>query len=183
MKKILTNIDNIWLTSDLHDGHTNVIKYCSRPFKDTFEMSNSLIKNWNDTVSEDAIIYNLGDVSFGRTDACLRFLSSIKGRILLAKGNHDKRVVLSKKYLRDRFEDIQDMYTIETDKYIINLCHYEMSSIEKTDKLVINLHGHRHSKNFLFENGQFRIDVGVDAWDYKPVKLTDIIKLVEDYKK
>lgn len=183
MKNIITNIDNIWLTSDQHDGHTNIIKYTNRPFSNVFEMTNALIKNWNDIISDETIVYNLGDVSFGRTDSCLRFLSLLKGKIYLAKGNHDKRVVLSKKYLRDRFEDIQDLYTIETDKYIINMCHYELSSIIKTDKIIVNLHGHRHSKNFLYENGQFRIDVGVDAWDYKPVKLIDILDKIEKFKK
>jgi calcineurin-like phosphoesterase family protein len=178
----MVDINRIWITSDQHDQHTNVITYCNRPFIDKFEMSNELISRWNDTVeNNDSIVYNLGDVSFGRTDACLRFLKNIKGKIYLAKGNHDKRVVLSKRYLRERFEDIQDIYRIETDKYIITMCHYQFSTIEKTDKIIINLHGHSHSKNFIYEHGQFRIDVGVDAFDYRPVKLTKLIEMIENY--
>ena len=37
----------IYYTADLHFGHSNVIKLCSRPFSLIEKMDETLIANWN----------------------------------------------------------------------------------------------------------------------------------------
>ena len=57
-----------YFTSDTHFNHENIIKYCKRPFSSIDEHDEALIKNWNDVVPEDGIVFHLGDVGFGDTD-------------------------------------------------------------------------------------------------------------------
>ncbi len=47
--------------SDLHFGHTNILKFDNRPFSNTEEMEASLIENWNNTVLAGDTTYILGD--------------------------------------------------------------------------------------------------------------------------
>lgn len=55
---------NIFVTSDTHFNHKNIIKYCNRPFKDVEEMNEAIINNWNNLVTNDDVIYHLGDFGF-----------------------------------------------------------------------------------------------------------------------
>ena len=51
----------IFVTSDTHWFHNNIIKYSNRPWEDVDLMSEALIRNWNNVVGEKDIVYHLGD--------------------------------------------------------------------------------------------------------------------------
>ena len=52
---------NVFVTSDLHFYHNNIIKLCNRPYKDLEEMHIALINNWNSVVTNEDDVYILGD--------------------------------------------------------------------------------------------------------------------------
>ena len=54
----------IWMTSDLHFNHENILKYepVSRPFATVEEMNEVLIQNWNSKIKPEDIVYVLGDL-------------------------------------------------------------------------------------------------------------------------
>lgn len=53
-----------FITSDPHFGHSNIIEYAQRPFKDKYEMDKTIIDNWNKFLKKEYLVYVLGDISF-----------------------------------------------------------------------------------------------------------------------
>ena len=85
--------DAIFVISDLHLGHANIIRYCSRPFlfSDPGEMDHVLIKNWNYTVSPRTRVYHLGDLRYGRdAHPAGYYKKRLHGEITWISGNHDE---------------------------------------------------------------------------------------------
>ncbi len=81
----------LFLISDTHFDHENIIKYCNRPFKSKDEMNKAIIENWNAVVGNSDTIYILGDVTFGREHRPIDYwMGELKGNKFLVKGNHDK---------------------------------------------------------------------------------------------
>src|SRR5262245_45539090 len=84
---------SIFFTSDTHFGHTNILKYCRRPFPDVQAMDEALIARWNATVGPDDVIYHLGDFTLDGEAFARRILFRLNGqiRVLGYPWHHDKR--------------------------------------------------------------------------------------------
>lgn len=71
MQKIKINSSKAFFTSDLHLFHAKIIEYCNRPVANVNEMHDLIIRNWNNTVPEDATVFIQGDASW-KGKRCLR---------------------------------------------------------------------------------------------------------------
>ncbi len=89
--------DNIFITSDLHLFHTNIIVYCNRAFeysaKGCAEMTEFLLKKF-DALPEDCLIWNFGDVYLNKRIEQSRIMNEImrmkkNRKMCLILGNHD----------------------------------------------------------------------------------------------
>jgi calcineurin-like phosphoesterase family protein len=155
----------IYFTADTHFGHANIIKYCNRPFKSIKEMDKVLINNWNKIIKKKDTVYHLGDFAFDIE----KYAKQLNGSIYLVAGGHDR-------FKTEDFGWILICPKIEIIKYHhinIVMCHYPLETWHGSNYGSIHLHGHSHGKLRKIPN---RIDVGVDCWNYKPVKITEIIK-------
>lgn len=177
-----------FFTSDLHFGHSNIIRFCERPFSNADEMDAALIKNWNETVHAHDNIWVLGDVSFHHPQRTFEILSELKGFKRLVYGNHDKSI-RKQKHLHDCFNEVYDLRECwlqdeeVTTAVYVTMCHYPMLSWNRSYHGSIQLHGHVHARQPFQPNATARrYDVGVDANNFRPVSLRHIIDSVAEIK-
>lgn len=151
----------IW--SDLHLGHTNIIKYCNRPFTSVDEMDNLILSNWRKTVKSGDIIINLGDVKMCSkwNQASLKpLIHGLPGHKILVLGNHDRSVPLN--WWRDvGFDEVYPHPIIYREWYILS--HEPVFLNEHLP--YINIHGHTHDKSY--DHPSYR-NVSVEKTNYMP---------------
>ncbi len=159
----------IFFTADNHFGHANIIRYDKRPFADVEEMNRVMIENWNSVVQPTDTVYHLGDVSIMRPESTREILDRLNGKIYLIRGNHDKAA--EHKLCRDRFEWIKDYHFLALNGGVkIALMHYAMRVWDRRHYGSWQLYGHSHGRLPPDEN-VFSLDVGVDCWGFRPLKL------------
>ena len=167
----------IWFTSDTHFGHENAIKFCKRPFLCADEMDDVLVENINKLVDVNDELYHLGDFS---DRIKLEQARGIRNRINcknihLVKGNHDLNWENESDFI---VEPLVKSFNFEK-KIKFVCCHYPMMDWLGLRHGSIHLHGHIHSSSeynlWNRENGDLRFDVGVDANNFKPVSIEQIM--------
>lgn len=182
------NGSKVWFTSDTHFSHDNIMKFCQRPFKDTNDMNEQLVKKWNEMIAPDDTVFHLGDFAWGGSDNWCNVLNKLNGHIHLIIGNHDVKNLRSN-YLQF-FESIsfQKQITVEGRKIYLN--HYPLLTwggiYRKPDDRVWQLFGHVHSNNGKggADSGRlhyllpWQYDVGVDNNNYRPINFTEIKEII-----
>lgn len=191
----------IFFTSDTHFGHQNIIKYCDRPFKDTDQMDEAIIANWNAVVSADDTVYHLGDIALGLIDKSLPKVSRLNGYKIAVLGNHDRPFMRAGKAdERDwwaRYEEVfQKVWHWSGTESIVGrgemathlyLSHFPYTGdhtptdrhkdVRPEDNGIPLIHGHTHTKDKLTysSKGTPQIHVGQDAWDFTPVSFDQVV--------
>jgi calcineurin-like phosphoesterase family protein len=142
-------------------------------------MHEALIGRYNDRVYPGDEVYFLGDVFFGHNDELnTTILQRMNGTKLLIRGNHDKVTV--SRFKRWGFADVVKSLVIEIGSYRCLLRHRPLEPGDDRrlgvdyDYLV---HGHTHGP---VKREGFNIHVGVDAWNYYPVRDHEIARLLEN---
>lgn len=204
MKIDIKLINKIYITSDTHFHQKNICRGVSswardsdriegnelstRDFDTLEAMDKAIVDNINSIVPKDAILFHLGDWSFGGEEQIFAFRSRLHVQTIhLITGNHDhhqeKRSSNSATGKWDfLYSSVQKYLELELGNHKFVLFHYPIKSWNHVRKGAFHLHGHQHWKGDLkFGNGRM-MDVGMDGNDLKPYKLTDVIELLKDRK-
>ena len=162
-----------YVTADLHLGHTNIIKYCSRPFKTLEEMDKKIICRINEKVKKGDILIHDGDFCFkksseapdSRITAAEHYRKQINcENIVFIKGNHDGNNGIKSKIYSMIMEHMGVRFNV-----VHNPEHYNYN-------YRLNLVGHIHEKwKTITKGGNVLINVGVDVWDFYPLDLDRVI--------
>lgn len=176
---IIAEGKKIWVWSDLHFGHNNIIRFSDRPFPDVDTMNEMLIKNFNDVVSKDDISIWVGDVSFKGTEESKKIVRRCNGYKILVVGNHDFE---KKKGLRPlAMDEVHIVYNLEMAGTKVAFTHYPMDNLPID---WVNVHGHVHVNGHHKDEvlSTTHINVNCEFWDYKPIPLETIYNQVEIFK-
>ena len=184
-------VGKLLFTSDLHFWHTNIIKYCNRPFETVEEMNQALIDNWNSVVKPDDHVYNLGDFCFGNVEKWNSVLAPgvLNGHIHLILGNHDPERVFREGTLIERFDSIDYQKILIIEGWTVFLNHFPFASFSNNiDHKVMELFGHIHSgpgdvgnvlpPDYKLQWNQY--DVGVDNNNYTPIPWRTAINKIKE---
>lgn len=157
-----------FFTADTHFGHASIIAACKRPFSTIQEHDALLTEAWNATVAPGDTVYHLGDFAMSRdADAIERAFRRLNGRKVLIVGNHDRRA-----RRLPWAEQHEGIYETTVEGRHLVLCHYPMRSWPRAFRGSLHLFGHVHGA---FPGTTQSCDVGVDAWGYRPVSLSDVV--------
>lgn len=173
--------NGLFFTSDTHFNHSNIIRYCNRPFKNVDMMNEAIIANWNSVVGQNDIVFHLGDFCLGGADEWNRILDRLNGRIYLILGNHDIKNL--RRGMIDRFERVEMSMYIEVGKIKIYLNHFPYLCFDGGYQHdVWQLFGHVHTRagntgsdaerlRYLYPT---QLDVGVDNNDFTPLSFNQV---------
>lgn len=155
----------LYLISDHHFDHTNIIRFSNRPFENIRQMNMTMITRWNSIVGPDDVVFHLGDFAFssGRRIALLR--SRLNGKIVLIQGNHDNAKLMRR-----------CGFIVPNERYIVYggifLSHEPLG--EDIVKGNINIHGHIHH---WLNKDRHHFNVAVEQTNYYPVTFEQAFNL------
>lgn len=171
-KKRTLSKSRVFVTSDLHLNHGNIIKYCARPFLNVNDMNKTLIKNWNSVVGEKDKVYFLGDLAFHTYDEDTKYwLSKLNGRITRLWGNHDKDEILPRHLILN----------YKGKKFY--LCHFPEEVPKSWKGWAICGHNHNNDieKYPFIDKINKRINVSIELTNYRPVNMDDIVRIIDGF--
>ena len=174
----------VFVISDTHFLHENIVKYTGRPENHT----ELIIDNWNRVVSDDDLVFHLGDFSAGvkgRTDELSEIANSLKGEKILIRGNHDH--YKADKYIEKYgFSDVFDHLIIDD----LMMIHFPLEfhehlrgeswsilkgyeSLAKKSGVRYIVHGHTHNRNTGLPG---HYNCSVEQIDFTPIELNKLLE-------
>jgi len=122
-----------YVTSDLHFGHTNIMKFCPLTrarYKDVSSMNELMIKEWNEIVEPGDLVYILGDVAFMSGSDAGRIMSRLNGDKILIEGNHDRKTLMDATF-RKSFKEVHKYLWLTYEGTQVVMFHYPIAEWEK----------------------------------------------------
>jgi calcineurin-like phosphoesterase family protein len=158
----------IFFTADTHFGHAGALSLYRRPFVSVAAMNQAMVERWNQTVGSQDEVWHLGDFALRTTPAqAADLLRTLNGRKHLVTGNNDPPEITA----LPGWTSVQPFAEMVVEGRRLVLCHYALRTWNGMAKGALNLHGHSHGR---LKPLPRQTDVGVDAWDFRPVALAQL---------
>ena len=186
MLSIIDDMKRIFIITDTHFGHANMIPYCGRPEN----FSELILSNLSKDIKSGDVLIHLGDICIKNDEYWHeQFNLNTKGiKKILVKGNHDNKS--DSWYLEHGWDFV--CQTLSTKVFGLKVIFSHMPVPLSDNDL--NIHGHFHNminKQYVrtweyadlnyknrhsLENGTLNhINISVEESNYKPIMLTDVL--------
>ena len=154
-----------YITSDLHFGHKNIMKFCpvtrARFQNDVTYMNEAMIREWNAVVAPDDLTYVLGDVAFMSGSDAGRIVNRLNGSKILIEGNHDQKTLQDVTFCK-AFKEIHKYLNITINGTKVIMFHYPIAEWDQMHRGSVHFYGHLHGNISGIEKYRCK-DVGMDA--------------------
>ena len=169
----------IYYISDLHFGHRNVSGMDGRPVETIEEMDETLIRRWNERVTDEDDVYIVGDFAYRNGNTASWYLRQLKGRKHLVIGNHDRLTIQDAKAL-EYFASVEKMNRVIDNDRKVSLCHFPVAEWNGKRHGGYHVHGHLHNRRDDVFEFMSRFDKALNAGcmlnGYRPVTLDELIE-------
>lgn len=157
----------VFVISDTHWHHKNIIEYSNRPFSSLEEMDEVMVQNWNKVVKPQDKVYHLGDVYMPKKQEKSDWLfSRLNGTKVLILGNHD---VGKDQVLLKWFKRIYAYRFLPDFRVTLSHVPIHVDSIQR--RTLLNIHGHTHEKGS--PEGPYR-SACVELINYTPIAIEEL---------
>jgi calcineurin-like phosphoesterase family protein len=129
-----------YIITDTHFFHNRIVTdFCFRP-KNFHDL---IINGWKNTVNENDVVFNLGDVTWGTKDQLLHIMQQLPGTKILVRGNHD-RSYSNNWFIEAGFSAVLEKAQVSG----VILSHFPaILNKEEIERGIINVHGHFHNND------------------------------------
>ena len=162
--------ERVWVWSDLHLGHANIIEYQHRPYPSVHAMDADLWWGWHEASARDRTVVCVGDIALSDAVCAATWerIGALPGSQVLVVGNHD--VGGSGRLRVEGFRRVKAVLTSLGDPPLI-WTHAPLPDVPDGH---VNIHGHQHAT----PPGKGRhINVSVEQLDYRPIRLDRLRRL------
>lgn len=181
-------MSEIYFTSDLHLAHDKDFIYVPRGYNSALEAGEEIIRNINEIVKEDDILYILGDLMLGDNDKGMALFKQIRcNNIHIILGNHDKDTRIALYSCCANVKEMVYATMFNYDKWQFYLSHFPSLTgnynASKRGEIIFNLCGHFHTKDRFvhMKQGLCCYHVELDCHGNKPVNINDIISDIDSF--
>lgn len=173
-------------TADLHLGHSNIIEYCNRPFKDCHHMNCRLVDEANMRLKPDDICVHVGDFCTKGGDAKASvYQGMLNGQWVFVRGNHDKNngvktvcwwMLTQISTFNVFVSHVPYFYKTAAGTAQHLIPESLVNVIESTCNFAIC--GHVHYKWLISHEGKIpTINVGVDVHKFRPISDDELVNI------
>ena len=167
----------IFLISDTHFGHSNIIKFERKEFETIEQHDQAIIRNWNAKITDNDIVYHLGDVGLTRGDYLKNIIPKLRGRKILIMGNHDIKNATKQFFLDIGFDEVYDHPIYLNSRILLS---HEPAREAFENPFIYNIHGHLHGSILTLKNF---INISCKYTKYGPIHIDKILKKIPPLKK
>jgi calcineurin-like phosphoesterase family protein len=157
---------NVWIWSDTHFGHKNIIAYAERPFNSIEAMNNQMIANYLTVVQPNDVVIWLGDIGFMSENKINEVLDSLPGYKIHIIGNHDMH--RDGKVYKLNMDEQHLCYSLGIGGIELLFTHYPLDTVPSNCQ---NVCGHIHQNHANVWN----TIACVEHLDYTPANLNNLI--------